>query len=54
MVLPRKNNEVDLAENLLDKLARHPDETTRKLSEWALDNRLGENGSVRPLIDASV
>jgi hypothetical protein len=50
MVLPRENNKVDLAEVLLDKLRKHPDTVTQELSEWALKNRLGEDGQVLPLI----
>jgi hypothetical protein len=52
MVLPRESNKVDLAEELLDKLRKHPDNVTQELSEWALKNRLGEDGQVLPLIMA--
>jgi hypothetical protein len=53
-VLPRKDNEVDLAERLLNKLLGHPDEVTRELSEWGLENRLDVNGRVLPLVRAKV
>ena len=50
MALPRKNgSQEDLAEILLKKLRNHPDETTRELSRWALGNRIGETGTIRPL-----
>jgi hypothetical protein len=49
MILPRENNKVDLAEELLEKLRKHPDSVTQELSEWALKNRLGGNGEVPPL-----
>lgn len=52
MVLPRENDKVDLAEELLDKLRKHPDSVTQELSEWALKNRLGEGGQVLPLVMA--
>lgn len=52
MVLPRENNKIDLAEELLDKLRKHPDSVTQELSEWALDNRLGDDGQVLSLIMA--
>ncbi|HUC25631.1 MAG TPA: hypothetical protein VMA73_23240 [Streptosporangiaceae bacterium] len=54
MVLPRKNKEMDLAEELLQKLLSHPDEVTRELSKWGLENRLGENGQVLPLVLAKI
>ena len=54
MALPRKGKEIDLAEELLTKLREHPDETTRELSKWALENRIGQNGAVRPLIHARI
>jgi hypothetical protein len=55
MALPRKNDrQEDLAEILLKKLRNHPDETTRELSRWALDNRIDENGAIRPLTTARI
>lgn len=51
-VLPRNAQEKDLAENLLRKLQGHPDETTRQLSDWALENRVNESGAIRPLVHA--
>jgi hypothetical protein len=53
MILPRTSgNGEDLAESLLGELRNHPDETTRELSRWALENRINENGTVRPLVKA--
>ncbi|MGE5132458.1 MAG: hypothetical protein ACM32E_06040 [Gemmatimonadota bacterium] len=52
MVLPRINGSEDLAEVLLRELSRHPDRTTRELSGWALANRIGEAGAVKPLVHA--
>jgi hypothetical protein len=54
MILPRKNNEVDLAEELLRKLRNHPDDVTRDLSKWALENRIDEDGQVLPLVQAKI
>jgi hypothetical protein len=53
LILPRTSgNGEDLAERLLGDLRNHPDETTRELSRWALENRINENGTVRPLVKA--
>ena len=54
MVLPRVNHVEDLAEVLLKKLRNHPDGPTQELAKWALKNRIGESGSVKPLIQARV
>lgn len=54
MILPRKNNEVDLAEELLRKLRNHPDDVTRDLSKWALENRIDADGQVLPLVQAKI
>lgn len=53
-VLPRGDRGEDLAEVLLRGLRNHPDETTQELSRWALENRIGANGSVRPLVHAEI
>jgi hypothetical protein len=54
LVLPRRNNETDLAENLLTALSEHPDESTRELSKWALKNRTAPDGSIYPLTSAEI
>jgi hypothetical protein len=54
MILPREGQAEDLAETLLKELSKHPDRTTRKLSRWALENRLNESGEVRQLVHARV
>jgi hypothetical protein len=54
MILPRSNQREDLAEELLKELSKHPDKTTRELSNWALANRINEKGAVRPLVHARV
>ena len=53
MILPGINGK-DLAAELLEVLRGHPDETTRELSSWALNNRIDETGAVRPLVHARV
>lgn len=49
---PRINGRKDLSEELLEKLASHPDPITRKLSRWALSFRWDDdnNGAIRPFI----
>jgi hypothetical protein len=54
MILPRHNGAEDPAEILLKKLRDHPDEATRELGKWAIENRIGENGAVRPLVRAGI
>jgi hypothetical protein len=54
LVLPRRDNGIDLAENLLTVLCKNPDETTRELSQWALKNRIAPDGSICPLISARI
>ena len=54
MILPRGSHDEDLAEGLLKKLRNHPDEATRELSRWGLDNRIDETGAVRPLVHAEI
>jgi len=54
MMLPRSSGRVDLAEDLLTELTKHPDKTTRELSTWALANRVGDGGAIRPLVHARV
>lgn len=52
---PRKNEEKDMAEELLDKLQNHPDITTRSLARWALENRIDRTtGEVKPLVHAKL
>lgn len=47
---PRIDGETDLAQDLLEKLSRHPDGVTRKLSGWALKWRFDDRGNIRPLL----
>jgi hypothetical protein len=49
-LMPRDNNYKDLAQKLLESFREHPDETTRQLSEWAIENRIDEQGAIRPLV----
>ena len=49
---PRESGEKDLSEELLERLARHPDEVTAQLSQWALDFRFAPDGRIRPLLEA--
>jgi hypothetical protein len=43
----------DLSREMLEKLSRHPDPVTSKLSSWALSFRFGPAGTVRPLLAAA-
>jgi hypothetical protein len=54
MILPRDDQDQDLAEVLLRELRNHPDGATRELSRWALENRIDEVGMVRPLVHAGI
>lgn len=50
----RRGGQDDLAQVLLRELADHPDDVTRKLSEWALSFRFDDRrGVVRPLLAAA-
>lgn len=50
---PRQGNEQDLSEALLERMTRHPDEVTAKLSTWALSFRFGPDGTtIRSLLEA--
>jgi hypothetical protein len=49
---PRKGQDKDLSEILLERLAGHPDEVTAQLSRWALDFRFAPDGTIRPLLEA--
>jgi hypothetical protein len=49
---PRRGQDKDLSEILLERLAGHPDEVTAQLSRWALDFRFAPDGTIRPLLDA--
>ena len=50
-MMPRSNNYVDLSQKLLESLREHPDEITRHLGEWAIENRVDEHGAIRPLVE---
>jgi len=43
----------DFSQELLEKLAEHPDPVTERLSNWALKFRFAAAGSVRPLLAAA-
>jgi hypothetical protein len=49
---PRVAGKVDLSQELLEKLSRHPDPVTSKLSSWALSFRFAPDGTIRPLVAA--
>ncbi len=49
---PRRGQDKDLSEILLERLAGHPDEVTARLSQWALDFRFAPDGTIRPLLEA--
>jgi hypothetical protein len=42
----------DLSQELLERLCRHPDAVTSRLSKWALSFRFADDGAVRPLLAA--
>ncbi len=44
----------DLSKVLLEKLSRHPDPVTARLSRWALSFRFADDGAIRPLLGAAV
>jgi hypothetical protein len=50
---PRLNGKKDLSEELLERLASHPDPVTRRLSSWVLSFRFADDGTVRPLLAAA-
>jgi hypothetical protein len=49
---PRRGNEKDLSQELLEQLSGHPDSVTSQLSTWALSFRFADDGTVRPLLAA--
>ena len=50
---PRVNGHKDLSEELLEKLSRHADPVTARLSRWALSFRFAPDGQVRPFLAAA-
>lgn len=50
---PRQGRAKDFSQELLEKLADHPDEVTAELSNWALRFRFADDGTVRPLLAAA-
>lgn len=50
---PKEGREMDLSQELLGKLRRHPDDVTARLSKWALSFRFGPDGKIRPLLAAA-
>jgi hypothetical protein len=49
---PASGTEMDLSQELLQRLSHHPDEVTAGLSRWALGFRFRSDGGISPLIDA--
>ncbi len=49
---PAHDGRPELSRELLEKLSRHPDLATAKLSEWALSFRFAPDGAIRPLLSA--
>jgi hypothetical protein len=49
---PAHGSKPDLSRELLEKLSRHPDPVTAKLSSWALSFRFAPDGTIRPLLAA--
>jgi uncharacterized protein (DUF58 family) len=51
---PRVGGKKDLSEELLEKLTRHADPVTARLSQWALSFRFGPDGEeIRPFLAAA-
>jgi hypothetical protein len=50
---PTSGGKPDLSRVLLEKLSRHPDPETAKLSNWALSFRFAPDGAVRPMLAAA-
>lgn len=50
---PRVNGRKDLSEQLLEKLANHPDPVTQRLSTWVLSFRFAGDGSIRSMLAAA-
>ena len=49
---PAYGGKPDLSQELLEKLSRHPDPVTARLSNWALSFRFAPDGTIRPLLAA--
>lgn len=49
---PRQGEALDLSEELLKRLKNHPDPVTSQLSQWALNFRFADDGTVRPWLAA--
>jgi hypothetical protein len=54
MIVPGTSDREDLSINLLKELRNHPDTTTQELCQWALKNRIDQNGCLRPLVQARI
>jgi len=50
---PRIGLEIDISQELLEKLSGHPDDVTARLSRWALKFRFAGDGTIRPLHSAA-
>jgi hypothetical protein len=49
---PEADGRKDMSAELLEKLASHPDQVTRRLSQWVLSFRFAPDGAIRPLVRA--
>ena len=50
---PRQGKDKDLSEELLTRLSDHRDAATSRLSQWALNFRFADDGTVRPWLAAA-
>ena len=50
---PRIGLEIDVSQELLEKLSGHPDDVTARLSRWALKFQFAGDGTIRPLHSAA-
>lgn len=50
---PSVDGRKDLSQELLEKLSRHPDPVTARLSQWALSFRFAPDGAIRPFLAAA-
>lgn len=50
---PRQGDRKDFSQELLEKLTRHPDDVTARLSRWALSFRFAPDGKIQPFLAAA-
>jgi hypothetical protein len=48
-----KPDSPDLSQKLLEQMHNHPDPLTNRFAQWAISFRFGDDGQVRPLLEAA-